>query len=75
MLSHGKKRTVHYGDPGYFDHLPPHLQYQKGFENTGFPFAMGSFGLWSLSYGIDVEDVPVGDAGTLDASKSEGQPA
>ncbi len=50
-----KKRCVHYGDPDYFDQLPRGLKFLEVFEETGIPFAKGSFGLYTLSYEVDID--------------------
>lgn len=63
--SRNKKRWVHYSDPDYYEHLPPHLQYLNTFRETGLPFAEGGFGIWTLSYEIEVDDNPaIGPAGS-----------
>lgn len=46
-----KRRIVHYGDPDYYKHLPPHLQYL-----IELPCADGSIGFYPPPYEIELEE-------------------
>ena len=60
------RRVVHFGDPDYYDHLPPHLQYLKN-----LPFVIGAFGYFPPSYELEVNDVPDPDCRRVEAIQSK----
>ena len=46
-----KRRTVHYGDPDYYDLLPPDLEYLRD-----LPLADGAIDFDPPSYEVEVEE-------------------
>jgi hypothetical protein len=59
---------VHYGDPDYYDHLPPHLQYLKE-----LPFAVGAFDFYPPSYEIEIGNSSCNDSELLDANQTKAE--
>lgn len=51
-----KTRVVHYGEPDYFNLLPPHLKCLEVFRELRLPLAHNSFGLYSLSFEIEIDN-------------------